>query len=160
MFVLKKFYICRKLNPVKLPAKVRIFENKTIERMAKTLTVYTLYGDEEALQIVLKRLIEHSYAFHYTGEFLYDNMPWDEFIDQHCQDIKDRLHAYAEHWADITLHFESTESDTEFTFYEEGQQVCKVSVKPVHLSRACSLFRKLCTLAASRGTNVQYDSNK
>lgn len=128
--------------------------------MAKTLTVHTLYGDDEALQIVLKRLIEHSYAFHYTGEFLYDNMPWDEFIDLHCQDIKDRLHAYTEHWADTALHFECTESDTEFTFYEDGQQTCKVSVKPVHLSRACSLFRKLCTLAASRGTSVQYDSNK
>ncbi len=128
--------------------------------MAKTLTVYTMYGDEEALQIALKRLIEHSFSFHYTGEFLYNSTPWNEFIDTYCQDIKDRLHPYEERWADICLNFEYTESDTEFTFYNDGQAICKASVKPVHLPRALELFRKLCVLASFKGVNIQYDSNK
>lgn len=128
--------------------------------MAKTLTVHTLYGDDEALQIVLKRLIEHSYAFHYTGEFLYDNRPWDKFIDHHCQDIKDRLHAYTEHWADTTLSFESTGSAPAFVFYEDGKRPLKVNVEPVNLSLACSLFHKLCELAVSQGIKVQYVSHK
>lgn len=149
----------QKLNPIKPRTKVRKIKRK-FRKMAKTLTVYTLYGDDEALQIVLKRLIENSFAFHYTGEFLYDNTPWDEFIDTHCQDIKDRLHAYEEHWADNCLGFEFTESDTEFTFYNEGQAVCKAGVKPMHLSRALELFRKLCVLASRHGVNIQYGSNK
>lgn len=46
--------------------------------------VYTLYGDVEALKMVIERLVENSFAFHYTGEFLYDNAPWDEFINKCC----------------------------------------------------------------------------
>jgi hypothetical protein len=37
--------------------------------------VYTLYGDVEALKMVIERLVENSFAFHYTGEFLCGNAP-------------------------------------------------------------------------------------
>lgn len=71
-----------------------------------TRRVYTLYGDVEALKIVIERLVENSFAFHYTGEFLYDNAPWDEFIEKCCDDIKDRLVTRTEEWAELDEIFE------------------------------------------------------
>lgn len=75
------------------------------ENMAKR-RVYTLYGDAEALEMVIGRLVENSFAFHYTGEFLYGNAPWDEFIGRCCGDIKDRLVARIEEWADLDEAFD------------------------------------------------------
>lgn len=63
--------------------------------------VYTLYGDVEALGMVIDRLVENSFAFHYTGEFLYSNAPWDEFIEKCCSDIKDRLVTRKEEWTEL-----------------------------------------------------------
>lgn len=128
--------------------------------MAKTLTVYTLYGDEEALQLVLKRLIENSYSFHYTGEFLYDSTPWDDFLDFHCRDIRHRLNTHVEHWSDTCLNFDCSESETEFTFYEDSAPICRASVKPCHLIKATALFRKLCSQAESLGSHILFDRNK
>lgn len=68
--------------------------------------VYTLYGEVEALKMVIERLVENSFAFHYTGEFLYDNAPWDEFINKCCCDIKGRLVTRIEEWADLDEIFE------------------------------------------------------
>ena len=62
--------------------------------------VYTLYGDVEALETVVRRLMECGFHFHYTGEFLYDSEPWDSFVDAHCGDIRDRLAAREECWID------------------------------------------------------------
>ncbi len=71
-----------------------------------TRRVYTLYGDVEALKMVIGRLVENSFAFHYTGEFLYDNAPWDEFIEKCCGDIKGRLVTRTEEWAELDEIFE------------------------------------------------------
>ena len=71
-----------------------------------TRLVYTLYGDVEALKMAIERLVENSFAFHYTGEFLYDNAPWDEFIVKFCGDIKDRLVTRTEEWAELDEIFE------------------------------------------------------
>lgn len=62
--------------------------------------VYTLYGDVEALGIVIRRLVENSFAFHFTGEFLYDYTPWDDFITAYCADLHDRLVTRTELWGD------------------------------------------------------------
>ena len=71
-----------------------------------TRRVYTLYGDVEALKIAIERLVENSFAFHYTGEFLYGNAPWDEFIEKCCGDIKGRLVTRTEEWAELDEIFE------------------------------------------------------
>lgn len=63
--------------------------------------VYTLDGDVEALKMVIERLVENSFAFYYTGKFLYNNAPWNEFIDKCCCDIKDRLVTRIVEWVDL-----------------------------------------------------------
>ncbi len=62
--------------------------------------VYALYGDAEALETAVRRLMDNGFHFHWTGEFLYDSEPWDSFIDEHCGDIRDRLTAREECWID------------------------------------------------------------
>lgn len=77
--------------------------------MAKTLTVYTLYGDEEALREVMKRCIADSVSFHYTGEFLYSDTDWAPFLRDCCPELIGRVRACVERWSDSFLGFEGEE---------------------------------------------------
>ncbi len=71
--------------------------------------VYTLYCDEETVKTIVSRLIEHSFSFNYTGEFLYSNTPWDDFIKEFCQDVAHMVVLDKESWSDNSLGFEIQE---------------------------------------------------
>ena len=124
--------------------------------MAKTLTVYTLYADVECTKKIIDRLVAHDIAFSYTGEFIYGNSPWEDFIEAYCQDIKDRITTETEHWSDSCLNYDYEESYAEVEIEQDGEAYCCVSVKPSHLKKFQDLFGKICRLAAMRGVNVQF----
>lgn len=74
--------------------------------MAKALTVYVLYGDEEALLEVMKRCMADSISFHYTGEFLYSSSTWEPFLKHSCQDLAGRIRTCVEYWGVGFMGFE------------------------------------------------------
>lgn len=102
--------------------------------MAKTLKVHVLYGDKEALSTVINRLAENDFLINYSGEYLYSSSPWDSFIDNYCQDIKDKLNPCVENWADSCLlsGFQGKDSDTEFSVKVNGKEKFKAYTCPLY----------------------------
>ena len=128
--------------------------------MAKTLSVHVLYGDKKDLLTVISRLAENDFSFKYSGEYLYSPTPWDWFLENYCQDIKDRLHPCVESWSESCLSglYEGKESDTEVSIFKGGEEhpVCKVYTYPCYIKQFTDLLSKLCRIASSLGTNIQF----
>lgn len=124
--------------------------------MAKTLIVHVLYGDEDALREVMKRCVEDSISFHYTGEFLYSNTDWAPFLRLSCPDLIDRVRVCVERWADICMGFEGSENDTVLTIRENGNSIGDIQIKPCHTLAITKVLSLLCRLAAAHGVNVQF----
>lgn len=134
------------------------FKNRVI--MAKTLTVHVLYGDKKDLTTVISRLVENDFLVYYSGEYLYSSTSWDWFLDTYCQDIKDRLHPCVEKWSEqcVSGMYEGTESDTEVSMYKEGDPnpICKVYTYPCYINKFTEQLSKLCRIASTKGTNIQF----
>lgn len=136
-------------------------QQKFYRAMAKTLKVYTLYGSTDTLSKVISRLVEHDCRIHYSGEFLYESHPWDEFLDTYCQDIKAELKQHEENWHEGCLiggYKVKEESDTEISIYIDGNEkpACKVYTCPLYLEKFTELLSKLCRFASFHGTNLQF----
>lgn len=111
--------------------------------MSKTLKVYVLYGEHEAIQTVASRLLENEMSFSYSGEYLYSSCPWDYFIDHYCQDIKDQLRPCEETWGDLCLNFDYKESEDCVKIYVDGQHDCSVYTNPSQRNKFLDLLGKL-----------------
>lgn len=128
--------------------------------MTQTYIVYVIYGkDEETLRAVMDRLIEKGITFSFSGEYIYGNTPWDDFISEHCSDLEDRLDLSTEHWADNCLGYETVTPSSVVSFYVEGVLCARVEVAEHMVDPVKSLMSKLCGLAAP-SINVQYNINQ
>ena len=117
-----------------------------------------IYGSEDDLRIVMARLYEHGVTFSFSGEYIYGNSSWEDFIGEYCSDIADRLRLETEHWADLCFNYEKVSVASQVDLYVEGVLCSRVEVAPHYLDQFTSLLSKLCRLAASHSLNVQYNT--
>lgn len=79
----------------------------------KVLIVHTLYTDDATMGTIIGRLVEHSYPFHFTGEYLYSNSPWDNFLKEYCGDLTAPITTDAETWAGECFGFDTFDTDNQ-----------------------------------------------
>lgn len=118
--------------------------------MARVLKVYTLYTDEATMRLIISRLVEHSFSFSYTGEFLYSNTPWTSFLQAFCNDITAPITTDCERWSDGCLSFEGEDTDEQIEFFSGDEKIGVVKASPFYYTKVKRFLSKLCIAAADK----------
>lgn len=118
--------------------------------MAKVLKVYTLYTDEETMAQIITRLVKNSVPFHSTGEYLYSNTPWDNFLLAHCKDLTAPIALDCERWSEGCLNFEGRELDEEIELLANDERVGVIRVSSFFYPKVKRFLSKIIVAAGNR----------